>query len=106
MAKEQQYPCGGFQELQQIPPGQIIAGQHPCIFNDIQRIDYVCPLDGDQYPKYCQEVYREITGLIADAEASSDKLEKTIEADKKASMSLKDKVSNLLKKKDGESEKV
>jgi len=99
-----QYPCGGFKELQQIPPGQILVDQHPCIFNEIQRANYVCPILEDNYPKVCQEVYKQISEQIAEAELMISKLEKKLEAEAKASKTLRErvteKVTDMFHKKD------
>ncbi len=101
--RKTRYPCGGFDELQQIPPGQSTDGYFPCLFNDVQHTCYICPAD-DEYPRICQEVYKDLTALIVEAHAFADQELAKIEAEKRAKMSLKDKVISRFKKEGGEDE--
>ena len=106
MAKlTQKFPCGGFEDLRRVIPGQEVDGYFPCIFNEgIQSIQYICPAEGE-YPGLCQEVYKslkeELSALNADIEAMLEKEKSKTEAEKIASMSLKDRVMGAFQKKDG-----
>jgi hypothetical protein len=101
-----QYPCGGFVELQQLPPGQSTTEQYHCIFNDIQKTQYICPMQ-DEYPILCQESFRELNRQIisinADLDAALAKQEKLRAAEEKASTGLKSKIAGIFRK-DGEEE--
>jgi hypothetical protein len=108
MKVEQKFPCGDFKDLEGVAPGQDITGYFPCIFNEgVQSAQYICPAEGE-YPRLCQEVYRslkeELTAINTDIEAMLEKEKSKTEAEKRASMSLKEKVAGVFHKNDDETE--
>jgi len=105
---KQKFPCGSFKDLEGVAPGQDITGYFPCIFNEgVQSAQYICPAEGE-YPRLCQEVYKtikeELTALDTDIEAMLEKEKSKTEAEKRAAMSLKERVVGAFQKNGDETE--